>query len=1082
MVYREAADPRAAEVEDEPTGPLLVVDARGRRGKKGRDGGGGADGNRAGADGDRGDDAGEAGDGQPGGQVVVELTVDPANRTAALVSGTVETAAGAVSVAERVDFSRAAPIELLAGGGAGGAGGRGGDGGDGARGSRGSDATRYSTGGNGGRGGDGGDGGRGTNGGDGGDGGTVVVRTADRDTHLLMLIRPDVRGAAGGPAGSNGRGGAAGPGGSGGSSHSWTETESYTDSSGASQTRTIHHRNSGGSDGSSGRSGESPGIRLHAGSAGRSGEFRIEVRDASGAVATYPSCFDLRLVSYAHRNENDDGVYEPGERVFVGKIEIENVGGMPLPAHHDVIVGVTRGGWVEPERGADGRTVTLRAPHGLAAGARHLFESEELALRLGTFAPAGPGGPLRAPETIRLYAALPDVVRTFDAFDAGAGEAQGQIVVRFPVALSPLTSLHSVAAGQATRLRASLENIASKDFGVDSELGRALTLRVTLAPSELTPEQVLYFDAEGARASLASGFVLPIERIAAGSRFELEGTIAITDDAAPYATARIVVTCDLAPVEASGPPRSIQLEEFTLRVGRTFAGGAADVLFMVNNRTRPEELRAWEAHAASLGLTSTTWDVALEDGVEVLEAVARGEHTFHTVVLLNNMMDTAGGERRPSTLVSKETAFALARRGIRLLCVGKGPKLGEFAVPTSPSAEAAIPADAPAASRLAAIEKLEVGAGALSLAVETWCLFLSSQPKSQHVEKPARKLARELERRFPGRRYVVVPRFAVGEARPATLGRHVAAGTVEVRRAVDAGFGAVRAVNVDDASVHAEDFVREQRVFFTFLCALSFPAKLAILRSYTEPFAEGGDVVALSLVADLVAEQEAFAAHGHRASAVARAGALPLLGAFTAAFTDPLTEPLNGPAAARLALVVAWLRHVARGRVRFWEWIPPFPWLRRSQQLRSVVEAATEAVTERALGRDGANAAYAALRSEREQRGISRSGPVHAADVLADRAGGLELRSDADVLPAPDRMMDPAAFDAIAAKDVERTKASREAHENSANARSDLLSPVGCSALLAADVERVRVAMPALEEASAEDFASLREDRRVHNE
>lgn len=648
MVYREAADPRRAEEESEPTGPLLVVDARGRRGKHGRDGAPGADGNRVGADGDRGGDAGEAGDGQPGGRAVVELTADPADRTTALVSGTVERGDGSVSVSERVEFSRAAPIELLATGGAGGNGGNGGDGGTGARGSPGADATRYSSGGNGGRGGDGGDGGRGTNGGDGGDGGAVVVRTSERDTHLLMLVRPDVRGAPGGAAGRNGHGGAAGPGGSGGSSHSWTESESYTDSSGALQTRTTHHRNSGGSDGPRGRAGDSPTTRLRAGSVGASGEFRNEVRDDSGAVARYPSCFDLRLVSYVHRNENDDGVYEPGERVFVGKIEIENVGGMPLPAHHDVIVGITRGGWVEPERGADGRTTTLRAPRGLAAGARHVFASEELALRLGTFAPTGAGGPLSAPETIRLYAALPDVVRSFDAFDAGAGEAQGKIVVRFPVALSPITSLHSVAAGQATRLRASLENVASKDFGADSALGRALTLRVALAPSELSAEQVLYFDAEGNRASLASGFVRPIERIAAGTRFELEGTVAIADDAPPYATARIVVTCDLAPVEVSGPPRTIQIEEFTLRVGRAFAGGTADVLFMVNNRTRAEELRAWEAHAASLGLTSATWDVALEDGVEILDAIARGEHAFRAVVLLNNMMDTAGGERRPA--------------------------------------------------------------------------------------------------------------------------------------------------------------------------------------------------------------------------------------------------------------------------------------------------------------------------------------------------------------------------------------------------------------------------------------------------
>ncbi len=1073
MAYREAADPRGAKAEGEPTGPLLAIDARGRRGKKGREGARGADGSRSGGDGDRGGDAGEAGNGQPGGRVVVELTVDAADRTAALVAGRVETADGSVSVAERVDFARVASIDLLAAGGMGGFGGDGGDGGDGARGSRGSDATRYSSGGNGGRGGDGGKGGRGTNGGDGGDGGAVVVRTGERDTHLLMLVRPDVRGAAGGSAGKHGHGGDAGQGGSGGSSHSWTESESYVGSNGTSQTRTKHHRNSGGEGGASGRRGDSPTLRLRSGDPGKAGQFLIEVRDASGGVAKYPSCFDLRLVAYAHRNENDDGVYEPGERIFVGKIAIENVGGMPLPAHHDVIVGVTGGGWVEPERSPDGRTATLRVPRGLAPGARHVFESDELALRLGTFAPTGSGGPLSAPETIRLYAALPDAMRSFTTFDAGASEAQGKIVVRFPVALSPITSLHSVTAGQATRLRASLQSVASKDLGADSELGRALTLRVTLAPSELSAEHVHYFDAQGAHASLSSGFVLPLARIVAGARFDLEGTLAIAESAPPYATARIVVSCELAPVEVSAPPRTIQLEEFTLRVGRAFAGDAADVLFLVNNRTRAQELAAWEAHAASLGLTCATWDVALEDGVEILDAVARGEHSFHTLVLLNNHMDTARGERRPSTLVPKETAFALARRGIRLLCVGKGPKLGDFAVPTATVAEPMVlPANAKAAMRLAAIEQLEMGAGAVSLSVETWCFLASSQPKNQHVDQPATKLARRLARRFPGRRYLVVPRFAPGEARRATLGRYVAAGTLEVRRAVDAGFGAVRAVNVDDASVHADDFVREQRVFFTFLCTLSFQAKLAILRSSTLPFSEGGDAVALAVVADLVAEQEAFAVHPFRSRALGAPGALPRLTAFSAAFP----ERPSGPAASRLALVVAWLRHVARGRVRLWEWIPPLPWLRRSQQLRSLVEAALGVVTERALGPSEAAAAYAAVCAGQEQGGVTRSGPVHIADILAERAAGLELRSDSDVLGESERVMDCATFDAMAAKDAERAERALAAQAKSAEVRCELLSPVGCAALLAADAERVRIAEPVLEEAGAEDFAALRED------
>jgi hypothetical protein len=206
-------------------------------------------------------------------------------------------------------------------GGPGGAGGRGGDGGagrpgrDGAAGKAGQNATKNSpgtdgtrgedgqngtdggNGADGGPGGHGGPGGMGGLGGDGGEGGiggagaqiTVVLSgPVAWQQRIRQLLQFDVAGGAAGTAGSGGSGGYAshggqpgaggaagnsgnggagghgGAGGAGGNVYSWTETESYTDASGKTQTRSVTKTSPAGNAGANGRRGSS-------GRTGRSG-------------------------------------------------------------------------------------------------------------------------------------------------------------------------------------------------------------------------------------------------------------------------------------------------------------------------------------------------------------------------------------------------------------------------------------------------------------------------------------------------------------------------------------------------------------------------------------------------------------------------------------------------------------------------------------------------------------------------------------------------------------------------------------------------------------------------------------------
>lgn len=1026
MVYRTSADPSAGQLGADEDGPLLALVASGRRGRDGQDGYSGVDGSAYGTNGSEGGDAGPAMPGEQGGVITVTLRGDDAREAMVHVSGEIVTGA---SGAQRVDTEvqirearRGGDLVLAARGGGGGDGGNGGRGGAGAHGRSGSDATRYSSGTDGGPGGNGGDGGNGTSGERGGDGGTIRVRVGEHDTPFLMLVREDVLGGPGGRSGANGLGGSGGLGGRGGSSYSWTETETYRDSNGNTQTRTTSHHNSGGSSGPPGRSGSSGRAHLRDGAEGAPGQFTIEVTGDDGAVRSYPSRYDLRLRSFRHRNENDDGIYEPEEVVHVSDIEVENVGGMPLPAHHDVVVRLVDDGWIAPV--AEKHLVLPRA---LAPGERHVFANEELPLALRLFRPQHTGAPLAAPETIRLLAELPRVKRRFDAFETPENEAQGSIVVRFPIEVSPPTALFSLAPGQATRLRWRLSNVSEKSFGLRADVGRAIGVRLVLGGGEIGERGVHFLDDEERLVSLGSGFDRGVPYLEAKGALDFEGTIAMPADAVPYTSVRLVVSAELGHIADPARVRGVHYQEITVRVGRPFDARGADVLLIVNNRTNAPEVAAWESRLRESGLSVTIWDASLEGGVDVLRRTAAGEAKYPLAIVLDDAYDTPAGPRRASSFVDQDTTLALAQVGTHVLYVGEALDLASMLVPTS-------------------AEETEV------TDVRTWFAWPWSKPKSKHLETRARALLAELARRHPERRYVVVHHFTPEVERKVAWLRRVKLGTLTVRRTLDAAAGAIHRVDAEAARVHDATFIDAPVTNDLVLRALPFEAKRRLLAS--EAAIPGvavddgcADPVVAAVLEALVREQTVLLAHGWRKKDLA--SALPLLRAL-------LEDDLQAVTTERRVELLAWLDLVARDLLRLWEWLPPFTFLRRGPQLRRVVrkmlarvlDASTEEIRRAVATR------RKALRAsiKRRRKGFelkSSNGRDFAVDRLAARLTSRVTETDAEALPFEERVLERERHAKLVKKERQRAEKASQTLASAADARRELLRDETCEALLA---------------------------------
>lgn len=968
MAYRTSARDEHDSAPEVKGDSLTRIEVSGRAGLSGAHGQPGSDGSGSGGNGYPGRDAGPAEPGQNAGIIQAILRSDPADRENVLIGGQYTTADGhRKRLSRTVSIGDAGFIDLVARGGPGGRGGDGGRGGNGARGSAGADATRYSSGSDGGPGGDGGRGGNGSNGACGGTGGAIIAEVAHEDTHLLMLLRQGIDGGPGGAAGNNGPGGSGGSGGPGGSSYSWTETESYTDSQGQSQTRTTHHSNSGGSSGRPGNSGMPGTAFLVAGNMGLSGSFVIHVTN-NGQTDAYPERYDLRLLNFEHKSDNDDGIYEPEELIHITKIEVMNVGGMPTPATRKIQLSLREQGWVYPEQ------QHLEMPFSLGPGQRHTFTTDKLTAKLGAFHPSKPSDPLAQEEVVRHRAYVPDVRREFTNYENHRSFELGRFLIRFPIESSPIEALFSLGPGQASRLRFTIKNASTKPYGGRTELGRRLTFRLFFHESELGDEHVLFFDDTGDQIPLSRGFSREIPELLPGQSITVEGILAISEKAPFYRAGRMWLSLELGSIADPSHPKPIQYRAFNVRVSRPFDRQAlGDVLLVVNNRTDAADVEAWQGVFTAFGLRFSVYDLSLEGGFDL---GPRGKLTTddlrgRTVVFLNEFMDTSRGERKTIHYVAKEQLLELCAAGARVHIVGESFQLERFLVPTS--GEAASKAMTVVSSTYLAQQKgkpntsLSVGDAPIQLQMTKWSVFGIGKPSEEAIIKRATKIHDALDKRYPGRRHVLVWELAPELVKDYFIASRWNMGTIAIHRSLDGVPAAISTAALKGPAENHRARILQRENLLQFVLALPFSEKLRRLEALTQSMAARDDdddslagsvvgIVLHAIVIDLVEEQLELLRRPWCEGATPKTLRAKLV------HLRELTEQLyaarsslpESEARAAMVHILSCMRFFASSQVKAWEWVPPLYFERRAPVLRSVTFDLIQKCITRLFG--GANA------------------------------------------------------------------------------------------------------------------------------
>jgi hypothetical protein len=248
-----------------------------------------------------------------------------------------------------------------------------------------------------------------------------------------------------------------------------------------------------GDDGIDGRSGEKPVEPLFPGKDGRPGEAMIIVTSGTAGVPDkqYRSRYQLELVDFDVEDENDDGIFEPGEHLYIRRIRVKNtgkhfqgrtnrclvitfkLGGLPSPTRNTRIE-VDASDCLHSITGKDGSALVPSIPAGftitLPGSIKALIREPDI--------PLFGGEVYRKATKISLKATMPGLNRRLDHFNY-----QKSIKIQYPLELQHIDYLQSVAQGSENKISMRIYNRGNKVFGAGRAPLRRAELKISI-PSE----------------------------------------------------------------------------------------------------------------------------------------------------------------------------------------------------------------------------------------------------------------------------------------------------------------------------------------------------------------------------------------------------------------------------------------------------------------------------------------------------------------------------------------------------------------------------------------------------------------------
>ena len=233
--------------------------------------------------------------------------------------------------------------------------------------------------------------------------------------------------------------------------------------------------------------------------------------------------------------------------------------------------------------------------------------------------------------------------------------------ITYPVKMSAVASLPSLPPGGNAFVRFSVSNVALREYGEDSEIGRVVIIKATYTGGNLDASKVQFIPIINGNPTSPIAFnqptageahaLWPLPRLSAGATTNLSGRLSILEDAEPYTTADFSVDLLLGEIQNPRNPIRIQHREISVCASKLYEKTPnSGTLLVVNQQTTKEELKAWEELAGFIfgdknpaGVVDV-WDISQEGDLDLNSVLKSGSTLIEdwrdsTIVVLDNLFD-----------------------------------------------------------------------------------------------------------------------------------------------------------------------------------------------------------------------------------------------------------------------------------------------------------------------------------------------------------------------------------------------------------------------------------------------------------
>ncbi|OCL06100.1 hypothetical protein AOQ84DRAFT_366097, partial [Glonium stellatum] len=226
-----------------------------------------------------------------------------------------------------------------------------------------------------------------------------------------------------------------------------------------------------GPDGENGLEGTPVVTTLRNGADGRSGSVTIAVYNDNGEENLYRSAYNLELVGFDVEDENGDGIFEPGEHLFIKRIVVRNSGGMPSPTR-PIPVTAVESDWFKPVPGDEG---IAYLPISIPAGHSMTVEGSIKVLIRPNIVDPRPGVQFFSREDIVINAEMPWLKRPLPHF-----EYTKAVDLQYPCELRNFSNLATLAQGATGKVTCEVYNRGHTPVGSGAPIPRTVEVEILI--------------------------------------------------------------------------------------------------------------------------------------------------------------------------------------------------------------------------------------------------------------------------------------------------------------------------------------------------------------------------------------------------------------------------------------------------------------------------------------------------------------------------------------------------------------------------------------------------------------------------